>query len=137
VKVPKVSLGRWLIRARPCDAVVRRVIHSCECGERDTYPRSAVLSADICCPHNLVTLNKINLWHGAELFEGGLGEDTSVTLDVAVIDMAQAGTIMKERVSLLDGLQKVHVVLHKRRREAVLEHDDVRVVDSAMGVFCQ
>ncbi len=85
--------------------------------------------------HNLVLLDVCDLWHAANLLHNLLREAPGIARDMAVVDLLDTRHVVHERVRAVRGLQEAHVGLHDGAREVVLENDDIRVVDAAMGVL--
>jgi hypothetical protein len=83
----------------------------------------------------LVLLDVRNLWSHPEHLEHTLGESTSVPVDMAIVDLLDTGDLPEKRVGPIDILNEVQVVEHGIRVDIVFEHDDVRVVDSAIRVI--
>lgn len=84
---------------------------------------------------DLVLLHVLDLGQLPELVDGRVAELAGVALHVRVIDVGDAPKEVPERVARVHVLQEVHVVLHERGCEPVLEHDDVRVVDGPVRVL--
>jgi hypothetical protein len=71
-----------------------------------------------------------DLWHLPDPLDDGVGETTSVSLEVTVVDLTDAnGTVSEKRVFLVSALKEVEVVVHGGGVDVVLQHDDVRVVE--------
>ncbi len=111
-----------------------------------THPGSALLRGklldlklvvplDLKRADNLVALDVLDLRHHADLVEGASGELAGVALDVSVVDMCETRERVRLGVGGVDILEEVHVVGHECRGHAVLEHDDVRVVDGPVRVL--
>ena len=84
---------------------------------------------------NLVLLNVGNLWPRPELLKHTGGEATGVTVDVAIIDLVNARDVPNERVGMVESVKEVQVAKLDIRVNIVLENDDIRVVQGAMGVL--
>lgn len=127
-------MGLWLIRARPCTKLIRR--GTCQRTTEVTYPRRRPLRRWFHGLHNLVLLNVSDLGPEPELLENALGEASGIAVDVAVVDPLNAGgDVADERVLSMELLEEVQVVRLDVRVHVVLENDDVRVVQGAMGML--
>lgn len=84
---------------------------------------------------DLVLLHVLDLGQLPELVDGRVAELAGVALHVRVVDVGDAPEEVPERVARVHVLQEVHVVLHERGCEPVLQHDDVRVVDGPVRVL--
>jgi hypothetical protein len=105
-----------------------------QCGAaQNAHPRRALLH--ILRPDNLVLLHERDLWHAPDLLDHLFRELSSVARDMALVDLLHARHVVGERVSGVCRLQEVHVVLHDDSWDIILKHDDVRVVDAAMGML--
>ena len=77
-----------------------------------------------------------NLRHLPDPLNDGIGETTSVALEMAVVYLADAdGPVSEKRVFLVSALEEVEVVVHGGVVEVVLQHDDVRVVEDLVLVL--
>jgi len=104
-----------------------------------THPRCRFLRVDFGSVYNLVTLDVINLRHLPDPLNYTIGEHPRVAFDVPIIHMTNARcyTVFELKfVRLMSHCQKVEMVLHDGLGNIVFEHNDIRVVDSAMGVVC-
>ena len=111
-----------------------------------THPRSALLRGmlldlelviplDLEGTNDLIVLDVLDLRHHADLVKGAGGELARVALDVPVIDVREASERVALGVGGVDGLEEVHVVRQEGGGDAILEHDDVRVVDGPVRVL--
>lgn len=108
---------------------VRRVSLELRLDTRDaTNPRRAILN--IQGPHRLVLLDVINLRLAPDLRYRALGELACVTLEGAVVDVLEPTSLSEEGILLVEGgvVGKDVVGSH-----AILEHNDVRVLDGLGG----
>ena len=94
-----------------------------------------VVPLDLERAHNLVVLDVLDLGHQADLVDGAGAELARVALDVPVVDVREASERVALGVGGVHGLEEVHVVRQEGGGDAILEHDDVRVVDGAVGVL--
>jgi len=86
--------------------------------------------------NNGVLLNVGNLWHLPDPLNDGLGETTSIALQVTVVHLADAGgSVDGKRVLLMGGLEEVEMVVQGGGVEVILEHDDVRMVEDLVWVL--
>ena len=86
--------------------------------------------------NNGVLLDVSNLWHLPDSLDDGIGETTSVTLEVTVVHLADIkGPVGEKGVSLVNGLEEAEVVVHGGGMETVLQYDDVRVVEHLVLVL--
>ena len=111
-----------------------------------THPRSALLRGmlrglkvgvplDLERADDLVVLDVVDLGHHPDVVDDVLAELARVALDMAVVDVGEAGERVRERVRGVNVLEEVHMVRHEGGRDTVLEHDDIRVVNGPMGVL--
>jgi hypothetical protein len=83
-----------------------------------------------------ILFNVGDLWHLPDPLDDGVGETTSVSLEVTVVDLADAnGTVSEKRVFVVSALEEVEVVVHGGGVDVVLQHDDVRVVEHLVLVL--
>ena len=114
-----------MTRTHPGSALLRGVLGGVEVG----------VSLDLERTDDLVRLNVLHLGHHADVLDDIPAELACVPLDVSVVDVGEPRKRVRGRVSRVHVLDEVHVVRHEGRRDAVLEHDDVRVVDGPMGML--
>ena len=120
------SAARYRVtRTHPRSALLRSVLRGVEVG----------VPLDLKRTDNLVRLNVVDLGHHADVVDDVPAELACVPLDVPVVDVGEPRERVCGRVSRVHVLDKVHVVRHKRGRNTVLEHDDIRVVYGPMGVL--
>ena len=75
---------------------------------------------------NRVLFDVSNLWHLPDPLDDSVGETTSVTLEVTVVDLADTnGAVGEERILFVSGLEEVEMVVQGGVVEVVLQHDDV------------
>lgn len=86
--------------------------------------------------NNGVLFNVSDLWHLPDSFDDGVGETTSVALEVTVVYLADAnGPVNEKRVFLVSDLEEAEVTVEGRGVEVVLQHDDVRVVEDLVRLL--
>jgi len=86
--------------------------------------------------NNGVLFDVSNLWHLPDSFDDGVGETTSVALEVTVVYLADAnGPVSEKRIFLVSDLEEVEMVVYGGGVEVVLQHDDVRVVEDLFRVL--
>ena len=86
--------------------------------------------------NNGILFDVSDLWHLPDTLNDGVGETTSVALEVTVVDLADTnGTFDEEGVFLMSGLEEVEMVVHGGGVEVVLQHDDVRIVEDSIRVL--
>jgi hypothetical protein len=83
---------------------------------------------------NPIVLDVIHLGHTSQLVHCGRRETSSIAVHDALIDVANPHVAAKERVLFLHRLQEIEVVLQVSDRSFLPEHDDIRVVDQALGL---
>ena len=96
-----------------------------------TYPRSRRLS--ILNAYNLVTFNEVDLRQSEQLLDDGRREAARIAIELFV-DVSDGKAVVGKRGGLVCHLKEVEVVLHDRWMRILLQHHDVRVVDSAISV---
>lgn len=93
-----------------------------------TYPWCTPLN--IQDMYDLVLLDILDLRHHTKLVDGVLGEATGVALDMAVIHLTDAGALVSGKAGFgVDSLEEVEMVVHPRRVEVVLQHNNIRVIE--------
>ena len=76
--------------------------------------------------NNGVLLDVGNLRHLPDPLDDGLGETTSVALQVTIVHLADPnGSVGGKRVLLVGGLEEIEMVVQGGGVQVVLEHDDV------------
>jgi RNAse (barnase) inhibitor barstar len=86
--------------------------------------------------NNGVLFDVSDLRQLSDALDDGVGETTSVPLEVTIVHLADAnGTLCEERIFLVSVLEEVEMIVEGGRVEVVLQHDDVRVVEDLVGVL--
>lgn len=110
----------------------RRVKRDGVYGKNGTYPWCT--SLNLSRSHNLVALDKVDFGHLADLVHGRLRKVAGIANEGAFVDMLEARARAQEWVERMRALQKVQVVVEVLARLR-FQHDNVRVVDAAMGML--
>jgi hypothetical protein len=100
-----------------------------------TYPGSSGLLRHTLGADDLVALNVVDLRQGPQLLNDALGEAPGVTVNALVDPLNTRELFTNEGVAGVQSLEEVEVVDFQLFRNIVLKHNDVRVVQAAMGVL--
>ena len=76
--------------------------------------------------NNGVLFDVSDLWHLPDPLDDGVGETTSATLEVTVVDLADTnGTVGEKWIFFVSSLEEVEMVVQGGGVDVVLQHDDV------------
>ena len=87
------------------------------------------------CVHYLISLDIVNFRQASKLLYNAVREATCIAFDMTIIDVSDARFIGSQRIGLVRHLQEPEVVLPEERWQVLLKHDDIRIVNRAMGVL--
>ena len=86
--------------------------------------------------YNGISFDVSDFWHLPDTLNDGVGKTTGAVLKVAVIGLVGVGgTLSKEGVFLVSGLEEVYTVAQGGGVQVILQQDDVRSVEDFIRVL--